>query len=118
MRRPPAPPGRACGLARLGRRGACLVIVTASPELIVRRPSRDGWAPTGCSARAWRSTPRPHHRPLSTAQTAAGAEKVVRLKAAFGEDVRLAAAYGDTDGDREMLAIAEGAAIGCSPGKP
>ena len=31
----------------------------------------------------------------------------MRLKAAFGEDVHLAAAYGDTAGDREMLAIAE-----------
>jgi phosphatidylglycerophosphatase C len=36
-----------------------------------------------------------------------GPEKVVRLQAAFGQDVRLAAAYGDTAGDREMLAIAE-----------
>jgi phosphatidylglycerophosphatase C len=32
---------------------------------------------------------------------------VRRLKAAFGEDVRLEAAYGDTDGDREMLGLAE-----------
>jgi phosphatidylglycerophosphatase C len=32
---------------------------------------------------------------------------VSRLKAAFGEDIRLEAAYGDSDGDREMLALAE-----------
>jgi phosphatidylglycerophosphatase C len=35
-----------------------------------------------------------------------GPEKVARLKAAFGEDVELKAAYGDTGGDREMLAMA------------
>jgi phosphatidylglycerophosphatase C len=31
----------------------------------------------------------------------------VRLKAAFGADLTLKAAYGDTSGDREMLAMAE-----------
>jgi phosphatidylglycerophosphatase C len=36
-----------------------------------------------------------------------GPEKVVRLKAAFGPDFELKAAYGDTGGDREMLAAAE-----------
>ena len=36
-----------------------------------------------------------------------GPEKVARLKAAFGPDLELKAAYGDTGGDREMLALAE-----------
>jgi phosphatidylglycerophosphatase C len=36
-----------------------------------------------------------------------GAEKVRRLREVFGEDVRLEAAYGDTDGDLDMLALAE-----------
>ena len=36
-----------------------------------------------------------------------GPEKVVRLEARFGPGLRLEAAYGDTAGDREMLAIAE-----------
>ncbi|HEY8003478.1 MAG TPA: haloacid dehalogenase-like hydrolase, partial [Phenylobacterium sp.] len=36
-----------------------------------------------------------------------GPEKVVRLKAAFGDGLALKAAYGDTSGDREMLALAE-----------
>lgn len=35
-----------------------------------------------------------------------GPEKVRRLREAFGDDVRLAAAYGDSDGDADMLAIA------------
>lgn len=36
-----------------------------------------------------------------------GEEKVRRLRERFGPDVRLAAAYGDTSGDLEMLRIAE-----------
>jgi phosphatidylglycerophosphatase C len=36
-----------------------------------------------------------------------GPEKVRRLKEVFGDDFRLEAAYGDTDGDKAMLAIAE-----------
>ncbi|HKT54117.1 MAG TPA: HAD-IB family hydrolase [Caulobacteraceae bacterium] len=36
-----------------------------------------------------------------------GQEKVRRLKEVFGDDFRLEAAYGDTDGDKPMLAIAE-----------
>jgi len=38
-----------------------------------------------------------------------GPEKVTRLKAAFGREVELTAAYGDTGGDREMLAMAKSA---------
>ena len=36
-----------------------------------------------------------------------GEEKVRRLHAAYGPGLRLAAAYGDTSGDTEMLAIAD-----------
>ena len=36
-----------------------------------------------------------------------GPEKVVRLEAEYGPDVRLAAAYGDTSGDVEMLERAD-----------
>ncbi len=36
-----------------------------------------------------------------------GAEKVARLKAHFGPQVRLRAAYGDTAGDTKMLAFAD-----------
>lgn len=35
-----------------------------------------------------------------------GVEKMTRLKAVFGEDVVIESAYGDTSGDREMLAAA------------
>lgn len=36
-----------------------------------------------------------------------GEEKVRRLKAAYGDDMTLTAAYGDTSGDTEMLAMAQ-----------
>jgi len=36
-----------------------------------------------------------------------GEEKVRRLRAQFGDSVRLAAAYGDTSGDKPMLKIAD-----------
>jgi phosphatidylglycerophosphatase C len=36
-----------------------------------------------------------------------GPEKIVRLRAAFGPGMALKAAYGDTSGDREMIAMAE-----------
>jgi phosphatidylglycerophosphatase C len=45
-------------------------------------------------------------------------EKVVRLKEIFGEDVRLTAAYGDTSGDTEMLAIADERGYRVFRGKP
>jgi phosphatidylglycerophosphatase C len=86
--------------------GALVVIVTASPETIVRPFARALGADlligtrlqiddAGCVTGRFIG---PNCR---------GPEKVVRLKQAFGEDVVLAAAYGDTSGDREMLRIAE-----------
>lgn len=89
-----------------GERGACRVIVTASPDVLVgpfaRRLGADVLLGTrlgvDAQGRVTGALDGPNCR---------GAEKVVRLKAAFGQDVRLAAAYGDTAGDREMLAIAE-----------
>lgn len=47
-----------------------------------------------------------------------GKEKVRRLQEVFGPDVRLTAAYGDTDGDREMLAIADEKGYRVFRGKP
>lgn len=88
-----------------GAKGAERVIVTASPSLTVRPFADrlgadrllgtelevdDGGRLTGAFA---------------TPNCRAG-EKVVRLKEVFGPSVRLAAAYGDTSGDTEMLDIA------------
>jgi phosphatidylglycerophosphatase C len=91
---------------RWRERGACCVIVTASPESIVapfaRRLGADFLLGTklvlDAEGRITGALSGPNCR---------GPEKVVRLKAAFGDGVRLAAAYGDTAGDREMLEIAD-----------
>jgi phosphatidylglycerophosphatase C len=87
-------------------RNARLVIVTASPEETVAPFARglgaslligtrlafdaDGRATGGFDGANCR-----------------GPEKVRRLRAIFGEDVKLTAAYGDTGGDLDMLALAD-----------
>jgi phosphatidylglycerophosphatase C len=83
-----------------------LVIVTASPDLIVapfaRALGADALLGTelvfDAQGRVTGDFETPNCR---------GPEKVARLKAAFGPDVEVKAAYGDTSGDREMLAMAE-----------
>lgn len=83
-----------------------LVIVTASPDLTVAPFAR------GLGADALLGTQLAFDAQGRVAGAFAtpncrGPEKVARLKAAFGPDVQLKAAYGDTSGDREMLAMAE-----------
>ena len=88
-----------------GRRGALRVIVTASPETTVapfaRRLDAEMLLGTQLAfdgqGRVAGAFAGPNCR---------GEEKVRRLKAAYGDDLTLAAAYGDTSGDTEMLAIA------------
>ena len=83
-----------------------LVIVTASPELIVAPFARGLGADAligtqlafDAQGRVTGDFATPNCR---------GPEKVVRLKAAFGPGLNLKAAYGDTSGDREMLGMAE-----------
>ena len=47
-----------------------------------------------------------------------GEEKVRRLRAVYGPDVRVAAAYGDTSGDTEMLQIADAPGFRVFTGRP
>ena len=47
-----------------------------------------------------------------------GVEKVRRLREIFGEDVVLAAAYGDTPGDKDMLTLANERGYKVFSGKP
>jgi phosphatidylglycerophosphatase C len=86
--------------------GARLVIVTATPDIIVAPVARALGADQLIGTKlAFDATGR-----VTGAFDGAncrGPEKVRRLREAFGEDVALEAAYGDTDGDREMLALAE-----------
>lgn len=89
-----------------GRRGAHRVIVTASPALTVapfaRRLGAEALLGTDLTFDAEdRVTGK-----FSNLNCRAG-EKVRRLREAYGPDVRLAAAYGDTAGDTEMLDIAD-----------
>lgn len=87
-------------------RGAHRVIVTASPETTVAPFARR------LGAEALLGTPLVFDGDDRVTGAFAGPncrgeEKVRRLRAAYGEDVRLAAAYGDTSGDTEMLQIAD-----------
>jgi phosphatidylglycerophosphatase C len=86
--------------------GAFMVIVTASPEITVQPFAR------GLGADLLIGTQ------LAVSDDGAitgrfespncrGPEKVRRLREAFGDDLVLAAAYGDTSGDREMLRLAD-----------
>ena len=89
-----------------GKRGAHRVIVTASPETTVapfaRRLGAEGLLGTHLSfdsaGRITGAFDTPNCR---------GEEKVRRLRAAYGDDVHLTAAYGDTSGDTEMIAVAD-----------
>ncbi|MGZ8407676.1 MAG: HAD-IB family hydrolase [Caulobacteraceae bacterium] len=89
-----------------GERGAHRVIVTASPETTVAPFARR------LGAEALLGTPLVFDADGRVTGAFAGPncrgeEKVRRLRAAYGADIRLAAAYGDTSGDTEMLAIAD-----------
>jgi phosphatidylglycerophosphatase C len=96
---------------------ARLVIVTASPEILVWPFAR------GLGAEALIGT-----RLAFTASDLAsgeldgpncrGVEKVARLREKFGEDVVLDAAYGDSDGDIAMLSLAETGGMKVFGGRP
>jgi phosphatidylglycerophosphatase C len=100
-----------------GARGAHRVIVTASPETTVapfaRRLGAEALLGTRLvfdgDDRVTGAFASPNCR---------GEEKVRRLRGLYGEDVRLAAAYGDTSGDTEMLQIADEAGFRVFTGRP
>lgn len=99
------------------KRNARLVIVTASPEFLVAPFGRGLGAEQVIGTRLAFSD-----RDTATGgldgKNCRGEEKVVRLKQAFGEDVRLEAAYGDSGGDTAMLAIADEAGMKVFGGRP
>ncbi|MFN3514313.1 MAG: HAD-IB family hydrolase [Phenylobacterium sp.] len=91
---------------RWRRKRATLVIVTASPDVVVAPFARGLGADLLLGTQlAYDERDRVTGAFLGT--NCRGEEKVRRLQAAFGPDVRLRAAYGDTAGDREMLQIAD-----------
>jgi phosphatidylglycerophosphatase C len=83
-----------------------LVIVTASPDLIVA-PFARGLGADVLLGTQLAFDAQDRVTGAFVGRNCRGPEKVVRLKAAFGENLEVKAAYGDTGGDREMLAIAE-----------
>jgi len=89
-----------------GTKGAYRVIVTASPETTVapfaRRLEADALLGTQLVFDADDRV-----TGAFAGANCRGEEKVRRLRAAFGENMPLAAAYGDTSGDAEMLAMAD-----------
>ncbi|RZJ38680.1 MAG: HAD-IB family hydrolase [Brevundimonas sp.] len=100
-----------------GARGAHRVIVTASPETTVapfaRRLGAEGLLGTRLAfdpdGRITGGFDTPNCR---------GEEKVRRLRAAYGDDVHLTAAYGDTSGDTEMIAAADEKGFRVFTGRP
>ena len=85
--------------------GAELVIVTASPEEVVAPFARRLGADRLIGTRL-RYDGSGHVGDGFAGENCRGPEKVRRLREAFGPELHLTAAYGDSSGDREMLAIA------------
>ena len=86
--------------------GARVLIVTASPEIVVAPIARALGAHQLIGTRLAFDDEDRVTGALDGANCR-GPEKVRRLEVLLGPSPRLAAAYGDTRGDREMLAIAE-----------
>jgi phosphatidylglycerophosphatase C len=94
-----------------------MVIVTATPETVVRPFARILGADMLIGTRL-QLDEQGRVTGAFVGANCRGPEKVARLKQVFGEDVTLAAAYGDTSGDREMLQLAEVKGYRVFKGKP
>jgi phosphatidylglycerophosphatase C len=86
--------------------GARLVIVSASPTLVVA-PFAERLGADRLIATELAYDEQGRVRGAFASPNCRGPEKIARLKAAFGDDMTLKAAYGDTSGDKEMLEMAE-----------
>lgn len=97
--------------------GSRLVIVTASPEQIVAPFARGLGCDLVLGTRIeFDAMDRVTGR--FEGENCRGEEKVRRLRAMFGPDLRLEAAYGDTSGDRAMLTLADEAGYKVFQGTP
>ena len=97
--------------------GARLVIVTASPESVVAPFARG----LGCElllGTRLEFDPMDRVTGRFDGPNCRAGEKVRRLRAVFGDDVHLEAAYGDTSGDRDMLTLADEAGYKVFQGTP
>lgn len=91
---------------RWRQRRARLVIVTASPEILVA-PFARGLGADALIGTQLQFDGNDRVTGHLLGQNCRGPEKVRRLREMFGDGLRLKAAYGDTQGDREMLQIAD-----------
>lgn len=98
-------------------RGARLVIVTASPEFLVSPFAQALGADTLIGTRLV-IDPRGRLTGALDGMNCRGLEKVMRLKAVYGAPLDLAAAYGDTEGDADMLGAAHEAGFRVFRGRP
>lgn len=88
------------------RKGATVVIVTASPTLLVA-PFADQLGADLLLGTELEFDRRGRLAGAMMGENNRGMEKVRRLRQAFGPNLHLAAAYGDSSGDTEMLHIAD-----------
>ena len=98
-------------------KGACMTIVTASPDVVVHPFARRLEADVLLGTRlSFDGNGRVDG--AFEGENCRAMEKVLRLRTHFGPQVRLAAAYGDTSGDTEMLEIAEVKGFRAFTGRP
>ena len=102
---------------RYRQEGMRLVIVTASPEIIIAPFARGLGADLLLGTRLEFDADSRVSGGFIGANCR-GQEKVNRLREVFGHDMRLSAAYGDTAGYREMLALAEDSYMRLFTGRP
>ena len=102
---------------RWHNRGAKLVIVTASPDIVVR-PFAHGLGADHLIGTRLAVDEQGRITGVFDGENCRGPEKVRRLQAMFGDDIRLAAAYCDTTGDTEMLQIADEKGFRVFNGRP
>lgn len=87
-------------------KGAAVVIVTASPTILVA-PFADRLGADLLLGTELEFDTQGRVAGALLGENNRGLEKVRRLRQAFGPNLRLAAAYGDSSGDTEMLQIAD-----------
>jgi phosphatidylglycerophosphatase C len=97
--------------------GARMVIVTASPEPVIA-PFAHGLGADRLIGTRLEIDGEGRLTGALDGPNCRGPEKVNRLRAVFGPDLRLKAAYGDTDGDVQMLEIADQPAMRLFVGVP
>ena len=100
-----------------GRRGAHRVIVTASPEITVA-PFAHRLGAESLLGTHLAFDDQDRITGAFASPNCRGEEKVRRLRQAFGDDLALAAAYGDTSGDTQMLEIAQEKGFRVFTGRP